>query len=138
MNNKKLSLLFIALVGAQVTSAILFAILSDGFYVLSEGIPFRCGELLSSGGDDEVIMLIFVALALSIIFRMARITKGASIFEAITFFFILGAALWISIQSIDCGEFDTTLSKKLDPYLLAFFASSFLSSLTMVYLAIRR
>lgn len=138
MNNKKLSLLFIALVGVQVTSAFLFAMLSDGFYVLSEGIPFRCGELLSSGGDDEVIMLIFVALALSIIFRMVRVEKGISIFEAITFFFILGAALWISIQSIDCGEFDTTLSKKLDPYLLAFAASSLLSSLTMIYLAIRR
>lgn len=138
MNNKSLSLLFIGLVGVQVTSAVLFAMISDGFYVLSEGTPFRCSELLSSGGDDEVIMLIFIALALSIIFRMARIKKGVSIFEAITFFCILGAAFWVSIQSIDCGEIGTTLSKKLDPYLLAFAASSLLSALTMVYLALRR
>jgi hypothetical protein len=55
-------MILIALLGAQIVSAILFAMLSDGFYAMARGGVFKCSDLLSSGRDDEIIMLVFLGL----------------------------------------------------------------------------
>ena len=138
MSNSKLSTIFIMLVGVQIVSAFLFAISSDGFYTISAGNIFKCRELLSSGGDDEVVMLVFVALVFSAILRLVRAGKKSSIGEAFVFFVIFGAGLWIALQGSDCGGFGTTMIERRDPYLLTFSASSLLSAITMINLTLRR
>ena len=138
MSNRNLSTIFILLVGVQILSAFLFAMISDGFYAVSDGIMFKCSNLLSSGGDDEVVMLIFIVLVFSAVLRSIKVDRKASIGEAIIFMGFLSAGLWIALQSSDCGEFGTTIIRKRDPYLLTFSASSLFSVLIMINLASRR
>lgn len=138
MSNRSLSLIFIVLLGIQIISATFFAMFSDGFYTMSSGSLFKCSELLSSGGDDEVIMLVFAGLVISVLFRILKLGSDVSTIEAFIFFCIIGIGLWSVLNGADCGEFGTTIIGKRDPYLLAFSVSSILSALVMVYLVLRR
>lgn len=137
MSNKSISILFIATVAVQILSAILFSMFSDGFYSLSDGQLFKCEDLVSSGGDDEVIMLVFAGLVFPALFRIFKMKRKASGAEAFIFIGIMGASIWIALQSSDCGEFATTMIGNRDPFLLVFFVSGLLSVLTMVKLAAR-
>lgn len=138
MSNRSLYIIFIFILGIQITSAIFFAMFSDGFYAMSSGSLFKCSDLLTSGGDDEVIMLAFTGLVISLLLRTIRFNRGVSIIEAIIFFCIIGIGLWSVANGIDCGELGTTIIEKRDPYLLVFSASSILSALMMAYLVLRR
>jgi hypothetical protein len=105
---------------------------------MSSGVLFKCSELLSSGGDDEVIMLVFSGLVISLIFRTLRFGSEVNTMEAVTFFCIIGIGLWIVGRGTDCGEFGTTIEDRREPYLLVFLVSCILSTLMMGYLAFRR
>lgn len=134
MINRSLSAILVSLLVMQITSAILFAIFSDGFYAMSSGSLFKCSELLSSGGDDEVIMLVFTGLVISLLFRTLRFSSSVSFVEAFIFFFIVGIGLWAVVIGTDCGELGTTIIDKRDPYLLVFSSTSIFSALIIVYL----
>ena len=117
-----LSVLFMGLVGLQVASALGVAVHPDGLYAFSDDGVFRCRELMSSGSDDEVLMIFFVALAPCIVIRLWNISRKPSGVEIGLYVGILALGLLILIAPIglECGDVAATLLHHKSPHPIAF------------------
>ncbi|MGE7367588.1 hypothetical protein ACQKKX_00750 [Neorhizobium sp. NPDC001467] len=117
--NAIVSLVFCLLTVTAVASASGFSAYS-GFFAGSTETPFQCGELLSSGGDDEVAMLFSFMIGPSVLWRLFRWNRSISDAEVLAFFALNIGALALTLMSLDCGDFFLTAFVVGDRYLQAF------------------
>lgn len=93
--------------------------LSLGF---ADGGGGLCRDLLSSGGDDDAMMLAFSLFALPLLLRLIRLHQFASRWEIILLGLVtlLGlASLWLA--TLDCARVFATALGRPDIALLALF-----------------
>ena len=127
------SVTFIVFAIVQVAAAIGFSFYSQGFFSIVEGSLFRCSELLSSGSDDEVMMMLFVALLVSVFVRLLRIKQTVTVVELVLFIVLfLGGIAFVMIGS-ECGEIGATTLSRMDGYLLSFFLAGMGSIVSLVF-----
>ncbi|MGF9563244.1 hypothetical protein [Neorhizobium sp. JUb45] len=117
--NAIVSLIFCLSAMIAVASALGFAIYS-GFFAGSTETLFRCSELFSSGGDDEVAMLFSIVVVPSILWRLFRWNREISNGEVVAFFALSIGALALMVMSLECGEFFFTAFGVGDRYLQVF------------------
>ncbi|MGI2031040.1 hypothetical protein ACRQ1B_01475 [Rhizobium panacihumi] len=121
--NALVSLIFCLSAMIAVASALGFAAYS-GFWAGPAETPFRRGELLSSGGDDEVAMTFLTIVIPCILWRARHWKRRIALLEIGVFFGAYGAALASIMMSLDCGNFFLTAFGVGDPYLQIFCLSS--------------
>lgn len=121
MKLKALSAAFVALVLIQVASAFAFAF--SGHYAAN---GFDCRELMSSGGDDEVMMLAFVALLASAVIRLFRFQAFPRFAEVAVYIALTIACGFFSSLFNGCGNLASTLVVP-EPFLLIFVISGVLA-----------
>lgn len=128
MTPKTLSAAFVILVLIQIAAALAFAF--TGHYT-DHG--FDCRELMSSGNDDEVMMMLFVALLASVSIRLFRFRTSPNAAEVVVYIAIMiVCALFASVTN-GCGDPVSTLLAA-EPSFLVFVASGISAALTMTLL----
>lgn len=118
-----ISLIFCLSAMIAIASALGFATYS-GFFVGSAETPFRCSQLLSSGGDDEVAMAFLIIVIPCILWRALHWKRRISVLEIGVFFGAYGAAFASIMMSLDCGDFFFTAFGVGDTYLQVFCLAS--------------
>ena len=59
--------------------------LSSGLATMSFDGPFFCRNLMSSGGDDDVMVFAFVLFVLPLLIRLTRLKRSVATGEVIVF-----------------------------------------------------
>jgi hypothetical protein len=106
---------------------------SNGFAAKTVTGPFYCNELLSSGGDDSTMVVVFVLLFIPLLIRVFLFTRRVSIWELGTF--VLTASIVVVgfyAATLDCAEFFYTAFGVPDiPLQIAIY--SFLMSIYLIF-----
>lgn len=138
MRNNTISVAYLIAIGVQIISAFWFALFSDGLYAMSKGGLFHCKELLSSGRDDELMLVVFILMAVPAIVRAFRFNYYVNAVETLIFFIITAVCVWILSTGMDCGEFSTTLIEAQPLSLLVFSISGLSTVIAMLCLLWQR
>jgi hypothetical protein len=78
---------------------------SSGFATMSSDGPFLCSNLLSSGGDDDVMVLAFAVFAMPLLIRILCLKRRVATSEVVLFWvcvFLVSAALMVA--SMGCAS----------------------------------
>ena len=107
-----------------------FETLSAGLAAPTGNAPFYCRELLSSGGDDDVMIASFVLFWIPLFFRLIKFRRRPSRFELLIFslcFCLVSIALWVA--TLDCANIFYTAFVIFDPYLASALIAFLMSAL---------
>lgn len=104
-----LSMLFTVSTALQVCFAGYFSTLGNGFSAIGDGHVFRCRELLSSGSDDEVTLMVFVLMLFPAGLRLFRIDLVVSTGEVVLYYFLLAIGLVVVFFGLECGHYWVTV-----------------------------
>ncbi|MCU1126875.1 hypothetical protein JAK51_11675 [Stenotrophomonas maltophilia] len=97
--------------------------------------PFFCKELLSSGGDDDVMIMAFIVFALPLVLRVIRLLCRVGVYE-VWLFYICVAFVGFSLMlaSLDCADVFYTAFVLPDPALAAALLAIPVAALVLAYL----
>ena len=137
MSRPTKSNLFIFLVFSQLLSAFLFIFYSNGFYAYTENGIFQCSLLFSSGGDDEVTVLVFILMIINIITRMARYNKNIDQMDFYIYIIISAFCFTFSLLGSECGQYFATIISNRNPYLFSLVLFN-LSTIAYLFWAMRK
>ena len=115
----------------QIFTAINFAFFSQGFFSYESGGLFQCSELLSTGSDDEVMMIVFIALIVPILIRLRHRKDRPTFIEICLYFTIVLVGLVISVFTVECGTKFDTMFMAYDLNLMFFFVFGICSLVAM-------
>jgi hypothetical protein len=104
-----LSIFFVVTTSVQVHFAIYFLMLGDGFRAIVDGQVFYCRDLLSSGSDDEVILLLFGLLLISVLLRFIKLGSPVSVPEAVVFVLVWIVGGGFLLFGLECGQLVITI-----------------------------
>lgn len=105
MQRNTLIAAYMACLTIMVTIGMAYGVLSPGLAAPGGDGPFFCRNLLSSGGDDDAMMLAFALFALPLALRLVRLNRRIAGYEVLLFwicFAASGAALLLA--SLDCAS----------------------------------
>lgn len=111
---------YAALLTALGTIGAIYEQLSFGLAAKGTSGPFYCKELMSSGGDDSVVIITFSLFFIPLAVRLIRSRMTVSGVEVGLFWCVavlsVGALL---LSSLDCADILYTAFAVPDPYLAA-------------------
>jgi hypothetical protein len=99
------SVLYLLCLGSMIFVGLYYEALSDGLSANAGGIPLRCRELMSSGGQDDVMIFSFAIFVVPFVLRLLLILRDFTRFEMATYSIALGlVAFALLLASMDCAE----------------------------------
>ena len=120
MTRRAISCTYIASLIVMVVVGFGYDSFSPGLAERSSNGPFFCKQLMSSGSDDDALLMAFVLFMVPLTIRTLRARRRIAIFEMAVFSlcaFVSCFALWLA--SLDCASILYTRSSSLTPRLLA-------------------
>ena len=90
---------------------------SEGFVAAGEPPLFLCRQLLSSGGDDEIVTVVLALYAIPLAIRVFRYRQKISGFETSIFVLITALCFVFVTMAPECGSWATTLFQRKNPAL---------------------
>lgn len=129
-----LSILFTVSTALQVFFAGYFSIRGEGFRAIVDGHVFKCRELLSSGNDDEVTLMVFVLMLLPAGLRLFRIDSVVSIGEVVLYNCLLAVGSVAVFIGLECGQYWVTVFSNFPNSLSGFTFFSGISFLSFALL----
>lgn len=92
--------------------------LSPGLAAPTDGAPFFCRELRSSGGEDDALIIVFAVFLVPLGLRVFRFAAPVARVEAIAFW-VCGALVCFALflAGLDCGSVFYTAFVVPDPLL---------------------
>lgn len=127
---------------AYVASLIVMVVVGLGYDSFSRGLagrssngPFFCKELMSSGSDDDAMLIAFVLFIVPLTIRGLRARRRIACFELVVFSlcaFVSCFALWLA--SLDCASIFYTAFFVPDPALAGALVALVLSTAMLISL----
>ena len=137
MTRLSLRAIYLACLTLMVFVGLNYDAISPGLAERGADGPFFCAELLSSGGDDSVMVFAFALFALPLALRTILFNQRVATFE-LTIFLCCGLAtalaLWIA--SLDCSSLFYTAFVVPDLFLASAMLALPLATISLV--ALRR
>lgn len=96
---------FILLLVTQIYMALSFLSSAKGFATDDGGSVFYCRELMSSGSDDEFIMVVMLLQLIPITVRLARLKQSAENWEMYLFCCTSILSLALILYGLECGSY---------------------------------
>jgi hypothetical protein len=125
--------MYLLTLATQIAIGFYWPRMSNGFAAKTDAGPFYCNELLSSGGDDSTMVVVFVLFIIPLLIRVFLFARRVSNWEL--GIFILTASIVIVgfyAVTLDCAEFFYTAFSVPDiPLQLAIY--SYLLSIFLIY-----
>lgn len=101
----RFSISFILLLVAQIYMALSFFSSAKGFGTDAGGSVFYCRELMSSGSDDEFIMVVMLLQLIPITVRLARLKRSAKNWEIYLFCCTSILSFALILFGLECGSY---------------------------------
>ena len=99
------SALYLLCLGSMIFVGLYYEVLSGGLAANNGGITFRCRDLMSSGGEDDVMIFSFVIFVVPFVMRLFLILRDFTRFEVATYSIALGLVVFaLLLASMDCAE----------------------------------
>jgi len=120
MQRTLLSAAYLASLSIMVVVGLSYEAVSPGLAAPGGEGPFFCRELLSSGGEDDAMIVAFGLFALPLAVRLLRMTRPVAGYEVVLLWLCLavaGAAL--TLASLDCASIFYTAFVVPDVWLAA-------------------
>ncbi len=126
------SALYLFCLGSMIFVGLNYEAMTDGLAGNVDGIPFYCRELMSSGGDDDVMIGTFGIFVFPFALRLFLIWRDFTRFEMVIYFIALGLVVFaLILSSLDCADIFYTVFFVPD-FMLAWAIISTVFSLCLV------
>lgn len=120
MQRNLLSAAYVALLSIMVVVGLSYEAVSPGLAAPGGDGPFFCRQLLSSGGDDEVMITAFGLFFLPLALRLVRMNRPVAGYEVVLFWLCLAATCAaLMLASLDCASIFYTAFVVPDVWLAA-------------------
>ena len=130
VSRTKLSLVYLLSLFTSALCALYFAAAGSGMYAGE----FSCGELRSSGNDDEVLFLFGAGLLLPFLIRAALLSRTATLVEMAVFAVIALLFLWTTIGFEDCGSVFEMMAYRGQTSLILTYLGLFVAAFVLISL----
>lgn len=105
MQRNLLSAAYVALLSIMVVVGLNYEAVSPGLAAPGGDGPLFCRQLLSSGGDDEVMITAFGLFFLPLALRLVRMNRPVAGYEVVLLWVCLGVAgAALMLASLDCAS----------------------------------
>ncbi|MFZ7090067.1 hypothetical protein [Primorskyibacter sp. 2E233] len=126
------SLTYAALLFLMAFVGVKIGDLSAGLASPSQGGPFFCRNLLSSGGDDDAMLFAFAVFSIPMVVRVFRFKRRVAGYEIVAFALcVLSTCFSLFLASLDCASIFYTAFSIPDTLLAAALASMPMSAILL-------
>ena len=134
---RALSGLYLASLSVVALVGYLYSEISQGLLAPTgdAGIPFRCDDLQSAGGDDSAVIVVFVLFFIPILYRLLFMAKPAGSAEVGVFGLVLISSYGaLALASLDCADIFYTAFIAKDVFLMAVLLCPLLAAVVLFVL----